>query len=340
MKSKFANKRKLAVDKVRQARRDIDDYLDGIEATAIADIDRNIREGVNIMDEHVNVCSSSLSYLITSSSDIDRIMSVGNKEEKFIAISRATKQINKYCSMLLEMYKELSEMTVEFKPNVAFSDVFQSLGTVSVETAMVTKVFTDTKPIYTGEMKVKSVGDTFVEMFDILSDGRKLIVQDNANIQLYDMKNELITETILPVKEREQCFSLLIDVSTEDVVVSTNCDRLLKVRFGDESVIREIPLNEKVTVLTKCSENVLGIVYDRVHFPLCVIDKNMEKIIKTILKDDGTLFSAPFGISISADRNTIYVLDSYKGCYAITVDGQIMFHYQNPAATHYFGLVI
>ena len=39
LKSKFPNKRELAVDKEKQARKNIDDYLDELEATAVAEID-------------------------------------------------------------------------------------------------------------------------------------------------------------------------------------------------------------------------------------------------------------------------------------------------------------
>ena len=269
-------------------------------------------------------------------------MSVGNKEEKFIAINRATKQTKQYCDMLLEMYREISEVNVKFEPNVAFSDVFQSLGTVSVESYTVTGVFTDTTPIYTGEVKVKDVGDTVVQTFDILQDGRKLVLLKNGRIQLYDEKNTFITKIIIPVKEKEQCFSLLIDNSTEDAMVSTSRGRFFKVIIGDKLAGRELNTNKKITILTKYDDSVLRIVYDHPQrqFQLCVIDKNMENIIKTILNDDWTMFSAPLHIGVSADKNTIYVLDNNKGCYGITLDGQIVFHYQNPEANHYSGLVV
>ena len=86
--------------------------------------------------------------------------------------------------------------------------------------------------------------------------------------------------------------------------------------------------------------NVLCVHYDNDQFHLCVIDKNMKKIIKTILQDDGTMFSFPVFLGVSADKNTIYVLDCDKGCYGITFEGQVVFHYQNPEAEAYSGLVV
>ena len=342
LKSKFPYKRELAVEKVKQARKNIDDYLDELEATAVAEIDQNIKKGTKAIDEKIDVCDASLSSLNRSNFDYDRTMSVGNKEEKFIAINRATKQTKQYCDMLLEINREMSEVNVKFEPNAAFSYVFQSLGTLSVETSVVTDVFTDTTPIYTGEIKVKDVRDTVFQTFDILQDGGKLVLLLNGRIQLYDEKNVFITENTIPVKAKETCYSLLIDNSTEYAVVSTNRGRLFKVMIGDKLAFRELNTNENITILTKYDDSVLSIVYDRPHrqFQLCVIDKNMENIIKTIHKDDMKRFPIPGWIGVSANNNTIYVLDHYKGCYGITVDGQVVFHYHNADVKQYVGLVV
>ena len=361
LKSKFPNKRELAVDKVKQARKYIDDYLDELESTAVAEIDQNIKKDKKAIDEKIDVCDASLSSLNRSNIDYDRTMSVGDKEEKFIAINRATKQTKQYCAILLEMYREMSEMNVKFEPNVEFlefPDVFQSLGTVSVETSRVTDVFTDTTPIYTGEIKVKDVGDTVVKAFDILKDGRKLVLLNNGRIQLYDENNAFITETIipvdeeeeclpvdkeeecLPVDEEEECLSLLIYNSSENAVVTTNFGRLFKVMIGDKLVARETKPNRNIYIVTKYDELVLGEVYESGQFQICVLDKTMKTIIKTILKNDRTLFPNLEWIGVSADNNTIYVLDGNKGCYGITLDGQIVFHYQTPEAESYYGLIV
>ena len=340
LKSKLPNKREHVVDKVRKARKDIDNYLDELEARAVDEIDRNIKKDIQTKEEQIHVCEASLSFLKTSDSDIDRTLSVGNKEEKFIAINRATKQTTQYCNMLLEMSREMSELNVTFEPNVALPDIFQSLGTVSVETSKVTDVFIDTTPIYTGEMKEKkNVSDKrpIVISFDVLQDGRKLLLDyNNDKIQLYDKNNIFLTETVLPVKEDEKCRSFVLNSSTE-ALVSTGVGRLFKVRISDEFGVSEIKTNYKIYSMTKYGEDVLCVDIQR---QLCVIDKNMKKIIKTILKDNKTLFRVPGFLGVSAEESTIYVLDQYKGCYGITLDGQIVFHYQNSEAEGYFGLVV
>ena len=168
---------------------------------------------------------------------------------------------------------------------------------------------------------------------------RKLVLDyNNGNIQLYDMNNTFLTETVLLVNEDEKCQSFVLNSSTE-ALVSTGSDRLFKVIIGDDLTVSEIKTNYryKIYSMTKYGEDVLCV--DSGQGQLCVIDKHMKKIIKTILKDDGTLFRAPWYLGVSADKNTIYVLDWWKGCYGITLDGQ-MFHYQNREARNYIGLVV
>ena len=341
LKSKVPNKRKLFVDKVRKARKDIDDYLDEMEDNVVAKIDQNLKEEIYAREEQIDVCNASLSSLSKSASDIDSTMSIGNKEERYIAINRATKQIQQYCKMLLEISKEMSEMNLKFEPNVAFPDIFQSLGTVSVEPSRVMDVFTDTTPIYTGELKLKHVSDKkpLISAIDVLPDGRKLLIDiNNGTTQLYDKNNAFVTETVLPLKDGEICRSLFLNSSNE-VLVSADNGRLFKVTIYDKLTVSEIKINFRILTVTPYFEDFLCVLDDNGQAQLCVVDKNMKKIIKPILKDDWTLFRAPLFIDSSANKNTIYVLDVFKGCYGIQLDGLVVFHYQNPETKVYGGLV-
>ena len=344
LKSKVPEKEKLALDKLKQARKDINDYLDELEANAVAEIDRNIKEYINAIEEKIRFCKASLSSLNAFTSDIDRTISVGNKEEKFVAINRATKQTKQYYNMLLDMYGEMSDIDVKFDPNLVLPDIFQSLGTVSVETTKVTDVFIDTTPIYTGELKLKYVPDDsevpLVTSLEVLADGRKLVLDDdNGRMHLYDKRNTFVTSIVLPIQDGDRCMSFVLTSNTEALVSVCN-QRLFKVVIGDELAVSEIKTNYPIFLMTKCGEEFLCLLYHNDQVNLCVMNKNMEKIIKTILKDVGTLFSAPKFLGVSADKNTVYVLDCYKGCYGMSLDGQIRFHYQNPEAKGYGGLVV
>ena len=58
LKSKFPNKKKLDVDKVKQTRKAIDEYLDELKANAIVAIDGNLKEKMYTIKEQINVYDS------------------------------------------------------------------------------------------------------------------------------------------------------------------------------------------------------------------------------------------------------------------------------------------
>ena len=344
IKSKLPIKTNDAIDKVRQKRKDIDAYLDKLEAEAVAEIRWKVEEYRKSIEEMIHVCEASLLSLSTRISDIERTVLGGNEEEKFIAINKTSIQTIKCCGILFDLKREIRDISINFEPNDTLPDQLKSLGTISVEMSTVTDVFADTTPIYTGEMEVKrdKVGDKvpIVTSFNVLQDGRKLVLDYNNNkIQLYDRNNTFVTETVLPLPEGEKCRSVVLNNNTE-ALVTTNRGRVFNVIIGDELAVSEIKTKYCIYVMTKYGEDNLCGMYHNDQRQICIIDKNMKNIIKTILKDDKTLFRAPVCLGFSADKNTIYVLDNKKCCYGITLDGRIMFNYQNQEADAYYGLVV
>ena len=344
MKTKLPIKTNAAIDKVKQKRKDLDAYLDKLEAEAVAEIRRKMEEYRKSIEEIIHVCEASLSSLSTRISDIERTVLGGNEEEKFIAINKTSIQTNKYLDILFDLKKEIRDIDVNFEPNVTLPDEFKTLGTISVEMSTVTDVFADTTPIYTGEMEVKrdKVGDKVpvVGSFDVLQDGRKFVLDImNGKIRLYDRNNTFVRETVLPVQEGEQCHSVVLNNNTETLVTTTH-GRVFKVMNGDELAVSEIETKYRFHRMTKYGEDNLCVIYHNGQGQICIIDKNMENIIKTIQKGDWTQFKALAYLGFSADKNTIYVLDNKKGCYGITLDGRIIFNYQNQEAEYYYGLVV
>ena len=343
LKFKLPIKTNAAIDKVKQKRKDIDAYLDKLEAEAVAEIRQKMEEYRKSIEEMIHVCEASLSSLSMRISDIERTLLGGNKEEKFIAINKTSIQTNKYIEILFDLKSEIRDININFEPNVTLPDQIKSLGTISVEMSTVTDVFADTTPIYTGEMEVKrdKVGGKvpLITSFDVLQDGRKLVLYRNNNkIQLYDRNNTFVTETVLPVKEGEKCNSVVLNNNTEALVTITK-GRVFKVMIGDEMAVSEIKTKYRIHRMTKYGEDNLCVISHDGQGQICIIDKNMENIIKTIQKGDWTQFKAHAFLGVSADKNTIYVLDLNKGCYGITLDGRIIFHYQNQEADAYGRLV-
>ena len=91
-------------------------------------------EEIKTIEEQICICDASLKSLEARASSINRTMSIGNKEEKFIEINHTTKQTKQYCNVLLDLRREMSEFDVKFEQNVVLSDKFHCLGTVSAET--------------------------------------------------------------------------------------------------------------------------------------------------------------------------------------------------------------
>ena len=130
MISKLSIKINSAIDNVKQKRKDIDAYLDKLEVKAVTELRRKMEEHSKTVEEMIHICEASLSSLSTIISDIERAMTVGNKEEKFITINKASVQTDKCCNILFFLKTELRDMNVNFEPNVTFSDKFKSLETI------------------------------------------------------------------------------------------------------------------------------------------------------------------------------------------------------------------
>ena len=292
LKKKLPINRNHVIDQLKQVRRDIDAYLDELEAKSTDELDRNIVDKIKTIEEQINICKASSSSLGTSKSDIEKTISVGNKEEKFIAINRATKQTKQYCNLLLELNRELADMSMNFEPNTMMPDMFKTLGNLSFEASKVTNVFTEANPIYTGEIKVKSEGnsDPLVTSCDMLQDGRKLLLDaGNNTLQLYDTHNSFVSETRLPVEGDDNCLSFVLHGHNEALIVTAK-HRLLNVVVGDNLLahLSEIKSEHGISLMTKYNDGFLCVLGDNDHYDICVIDKNMEKIVKPVMQDDGS----------------------------------------------------
>ena len=337
------NKNKTDVDELKQAKNALDDYPEKEDASLIADTDQNIQADRNALDAVIRVCEASICSLTAKASHIEKTKSVGNEGKMFIAVHRATRHTKQYCDVLLELNRELLEMNVKLGPNVTLPDKFKSLGTVSVETSKVTDVSNDTVPIYTGEIMVKCDDDNKVPVvwsFDVLQDGRKLVLDmENDRMKLYDKTNTFVTEIVLPAKQDERYISVVLNNNNE-ALVTTDAFRVFKVTIGDTLTASETKTKYRIYAMTKYGDNILCVLHDGGQWQICIVDENIKNVKRTLLKDDGTLFSAPMFIGVRADQDNIYVLDNQKGCYGITLDGNIVFHYQNPEAMRYLKLAI
>ena len=222
------------------------------------------------------------------------MMSVGNNEEKFIEINRATKQIKQYCCMLHDLSQELCDFNLKFEEyeNVSKLNILlQDLGKCSVVRSSVSHVTMAKNPIYSGEILLttntgpgdshnaddggqrKGVAQTgdeppFITSFDVLPDGRKnLIDQANKKLKLYNHNHFLITEHVLPVEP----FNILALSSTE-AVVSTGTNTLLKVTIGDGLAVTETKSKYVLGASIRRGEDIITILQISGIFRVSVLD--------------------------------------------------------------------
>ncbi|MEW8545896.1 MAG: hypothetical protein AB2693_20430 [Candidatus Thiodiazotropha sp.] len=366
LKVNYLKKRRIAFDKMKQTRKSVDAYLDKLEANAVAEIDELIDKETNSLDEQISICNASVSFLTSSLSSLNRMMSVGNNEEKFVETNIATKQIKQYCSMLRDMGHELRNIDIEFEENEKVSNlsrILQDLGKCSINSFSVSSVTMEMTPIYTREIQLttnKGLGDRhntgnggqqeeashtddeapFITSFDILPDGRTLLMDNiNKTLKLYDQNNFFVTEHVLSVSLDDKPLHFVILSSTEAVVTHWN-NTLLEVKVGDGFAVTEMKLDYIIGPVNRCGEDIIALLTVSDIAQVSVLDKHLS-IKKTIIQDDNeTLFRTPVTLAASADKSMLFVVDYDNGCYGFTMDGEVRFHYQDPKGKGYFGLVV
>ena len=210
------------------------------------------------------------------------------------------------------------------------------LGTISVNKSPVSQSDPRTVAIYTGELKSRTITDTkdpVVESYEMLPDGRQLISDSNNNkLKLYDSNNQFLSELVLPGMS---CYAVLLS-DTEAVVSLPNINSLQYITIGtDLTLSKTKKVNYKPFAMVKYGDDILATVGDKV-WKVAVIE-NHGTVKRTIYQDNGSLFSKPYYIDLSVDQKTVYVVDGYKGCIGLSMDGNVVFQYQDQKVKYYLG---
>ena len=179
LKDNLQAKKAVHLDNVQQTRKTINDFLDKLDANAVADINRNFTQIKQATEEKINVCDASISALKSSLSDVGETKSIRNQTGKFIELNRATQQIKQYNDVIKQLHSEVSGIDANAEPALALSGAFESLENVFTETSKLTKLYCQTivMPVYTGVPETESRDHEQVS-----NDGRSVLqAQDNTN---------------------------------------------------------------------------------------------------------------------------------------------------------------
>ena len=330
------------MDKVKQTRKTIDNHLDKIEAAAYEDIHSAFTRKLNQVDDKLHVCDVSIFQLKKRISKLERAMELGDRESEFATINNVTKEIKQQCTLLKDTTEDTCDIVFTFKPNDSIGKIHQllpSLGTVSLTKSPASQSDPGSVVIYTGELKPRTATDTKnpgISSYEKLPDGRQLICdQINNKLKLYDSNNQFLSELTSP----DVPWSGLLLCDSEAVDSLPDINSLQYITIGTDLAVSETKkVNYQPWAMVKYGNDILATVHDR-FWKVAVID-NHGTVKRTIYQDIGSLFNRPYDIDLSVDQNTVYIVDQDKGCIGLSMDGNIVFQYQDQKVKNYVGLAV
>ena len=332
-----------AIDNVKQARLSVDKHLDKIEGEVYVEIDTVFKAEMEKLDDLLHVCDVTINQLQKRLSKLERATALDDKETKFVIINNITKEIKQQCEFLKDTIEETCDIDIKFKYSdniVKMALIMPNLGTVSVTKSQDSQSDPGTVAIYAGELRTRTTTDAeipAITSYEMLPDGRQLITdRDNNKLKLYDSNNQLMSELTLPdipwdvvlLNDREAVVSLPRIRSMKYITIDT-----AGVTVSDTKNV-----NYKSRAMVKYGDDILATVCDR-FWTVAVID-NRGSVNRTIYQDNGSIFSRPGYIGLSIDQKTVYVVDVGKGCIGLTMDGNVVFQYQDQKVELYVGLAV
>ena len=330
------------IGKVKQARMTADHHLDKIEGAAYELIHSDFTRELNQVDDKLHVCDVSIFQLKKHISKLERAMELGDKESEFVTINNVTKEIKQQCTLLQDTTEDTCDIDFTFIVSDSIGKIPQllpSLGTVFVTSSPASQSDPGTVVIYTGELKPRTTTDTkdpLTSSYEKLSDGRQLIRdQVNYKLKFYDSANQFLSELTLP----DLPVSVVLLSDAKAVVSLPDMESLQYITIGtDLAVSEKKKLNYEPWAMVKYGDDILATVHDRI-WKVAVID-NHGTVKRVIYKDNGSLFSCPYYIGLSVDHRTVYVVDNDKGCIGLSMEGNIVFQYQDQKVKLYYGLAV
>ena len=326
------------IDKVKQTITNIKSYVDKLGSAACEVIGAAFAEELNKVEDRLHVCDVSSFQLQKRKTKLERAMELDDKESVFVIINSLTAEIKRKATLLKEVVEDMSDIDIKFKVSDTIGKMTQNipnLGTVSV-TKSPSQPDTETVAIYTGELKTRNATDTRepnITPYEKLPDGRHLIVDNQNNkLKLYDSNNQYLSELVLP----DMPASAVLLRDNEVMLSLPNITSLQYINIGTHlSLSQTKKVKYKPLAMVKYGDDILATIRD--GFCKVVVIDNHGTVKRTIYQDNDSIFSSPFYIGLSVDQKTVYVVGQDKGCIGLTMDGNIVFQYQDQTMKYYAG---
>ena len=332
------------INKVKQTITNIKSYVDKLGSAACEEIGAAFADELNKVEDRLHVCDVSSFQLQKRKTKLERAMELDDEESLFVIINSLTAEIKRKSTLLKEVLEDTSDIDIKF--NVSYNigritQIIPNLGTVSVTESPSSQPDTETVAIYTGELKARTATDTrdpVIMSYKVLPDGRHLIVDNQNNkLKLYDSNNQYLSELVLPGIP----LSVVILSDNEVMLSLPNITSLQYINIGTHLLSQTKKVNYQPGAMVKYGDDILATLRDvrDGSWKVAVID-NHGTVKITIYQDNGYIFSRPFFIGLSVDQKTVYVVDRDKGCIGLTMDGNVVFQYQDQTMKYYAGLAI
>ena len=331
-----------AIDDIKQARKTIDSHLDKIEAAAYVEIDRVYKAAMKQIAGHLHVCDVTIYQMQKCISKLERDMALGDKESEFVTINNETQEIKRQCTIIKDTTESTCVVGFTFIVSDSIDEITQllpSFGTVSVTKSPSCQSNHGAVAIYNGELKPKSPSDTedpVIISYETLSAGRQLIADmKNNKLKLYDSNNQFLSELVL----NDMPLSVVSLCDSKAVVSLPFIQSLQYITIDtDLAVLKTKTVNYQPVAMIKYGDDILATVRDKL-WKVIAIDTN-GTVKRTIYQDNGSLFRRPYYIDLSVDQKTVYVVDKYKGCIGLSMNGHVLFQYQEQKVKMYGGLAV
>ena len=334
------NQKEGIISSINATRKQINELLDKIESDTIRIFSESIDSEIGVIQKQTETFDNIIPLLETHKEDIDTLQQKAVEEELFLAVKKATKDIRRYCDVLVETHKDSYKFNMKFETNDTVKEFYQSLeslGLVRIKKfktgcilpSLSLRPHSEREALFAGEINVYFQTDTMIPtIYKTLElQNGALISSDSANrkLKLFDRSHKAICEMSLTSEPMGMSF-----MPPSEVLVALNNEKCLqRVVLNDGGLTLGRKCFTKLCCIDLVTHNkdLIALAENKSKFFITVMDSKGrdKKCIRRESKKTG-IFTAVTYIVKNREGTIFYVSDFVSGCIAISINGDILFH--------------
>ena len=348
-------KKEETINSIKTTRTQITELLDTIESETLQSFNDSIDPEISKIQKQTATFDSIIQLLHTFKEDIVSLKENERSDELFLAVKNASADIKQYSNILVQTHKDSYKFNIKFEPNETLKEFYQSLDSLGqvrirkIKTGCVLpslsfQPHSEREALFAGEVNIYFQTDTTIpSIYKIqeLTDSW-LLLSDTANekLKLFDFAHKAICELTLPSAPKGMTF-----LPPSEIVVALTKERCIQRVFLDKE--SGLILGRKCITKLSCidlvsyGKNMVGLAENKTRFFINLMNTQGHdlKCIRRESKSTG-MFTNLMYINRNKEGATIYVSDSVSGCFAISIDGDILFHISDSAMDDYRGICV